>query len=67
MKQPSPIENGFDPITKEWKIKEGKENYRKQVVEFAKYVSYNQKKSNNHSSPTLTTHHNSGLANEDSE
>lgn len=42
MKQPSPIKNGFDPITKQWATEEGKENYRKEVTAYAKYVTYNQ-------------------------
>lgn len=44
MKQPSPIKNGFDPITNNWKTEEGKEKYRKEVTEYAKYITYNQKK-----------------------
>lgn len=44
MKQPSPTSHGFNPDTKEWETEEGKENYRKEVAAYAKYVSFNQPK-----------------------
>lgn len=46
MKQPSPTAHGYDPKLKKWETTEGRENYRKEVIAYGKYLHAKQHKTN---------------------